>query len=232
MWCGHPASTRYGQPLPPWYGQPHPHIMDSRRRSVKDRGGSPLRRCPCKSHHGCHVDVRRSPPRSPPARPRAHRLSHRAPDAGRTAPHPPARRRRAPCRPAAAEDLVQATFERVLRRPRTVSGSEAAYLVQAVRNTHLSRLRSAASRVRTTALPEDFEPVDIGAEDRPMSARRAREVLDAVAALPKGFREAVVLVDVHGYRAGEAARALGIAEGTLHSRLHRGRTQVARACEA
>lgn len=131
-----------------------------------------------------------------------------------------------------AEDLVQDTFERVLRRPRTVSGSEAAYLVQAVRNTHLSRLRSAASRVRTTALPEDFEPVDIGAEDRPMSARRAREVLDAVAALPKGFREAVVLVDVHGYRAGEAARALGIAEGTLHSRLHRGRTQVARACEA
>ena len=95
-----------------------------------------------------------------------------------------------------AEDLVQDTFERVLRRPRTVTGSEAAYLVQAVRNTHLSRLRAAASRVRTTALPEDFEPVDIGAEDRPMSARRAREVLDAVAALPKGFREAVVLVDV------------------------------------
>ena len=48
----------------------------------------------------------------------------------------------------------------------------------------------------------------------------------------KGFREAVVMVDVNGYRAGEAARALGIAEGTLHSRLHRGRTQVARACEA
>jgi RNA polymerase sigma-70 factor (ECF subfamily) len=131
-----------------------------------------------------------------------------------------------------AEDLVQDTFERVLRRPRTVSGSEAAYLVQAVRNTHLSRLRSAASRVRTVALPEDFEPVDVGAEDRPMSARRAREVLDAVAALPKGFREAVVLCDVHGYRAGEAARVLGIAEGTLHSRLHRGRAQVARACEA
>ena len=91
-----------------------------------------------------------------------------------------------------AEDLVQDTFERVLRRPRMVTGSEAAYLVQAVRNTHLSRLRSAASRVRTTAVPEDFEPVDHGAEDRPISAQRAREVLDAVAALPKGFRDAVV----------------------------------------
>jgi RNA polymerase sigma-70 factor, ECF subfamily len=130
------------------------------------------------------------------------------------------------------EDLVQDTFERVLRRPRVVTGSESAYLVQAVRNTHLSRLRAAASRVRTTALPEDFEFVDAAAEDRPMSAQRAREVLDAIAALPRGFREAVVLVDVHGYRAGDAARELGIAEGTLHSRLHRGRTQVARACGA
>jgi RNA polymerase sigma-70 factor (ECF subfamily) len=131
-----------------------------------------------------------------------------------------------------ADDLVQDTFERVLRRPRVVKGSEAAYLVQAVRNTHLSRLRSAASRVRTTALPEDFEPVDALAEERPMTAQRAREVLGAVAALPAAFREAVVLVDVHGYRAGDAARELGIAEGTLHSRLHRGRAQVARACGA
>ena len=130
------------------------------------------------------------------------------------------------------EDLVQDTFERVLRRPRVVTGSEAAYLVQAMRNTHLSRLRSASSRVRTTAMPDDFEPVDHGAEDRPISARRAHEVLDAVAALPKAFREAVVLVDVHGYRAGDAARELGIAEGTLHSRLYRGRAQVARACKA
>jgi RNA polymerase sigma-70 factor, ECF subfamily len=130
------------------------------------------------------------------------------------------------------EDLVQDTFERVLRKPRTVTGSEAAYLVQAVRNTHLSRLRSAASRVRTTALPEDFEPVDVAAEERPISARRAHEVLDAVAALPKAFREAVVLVDVHGYRSGDAARRLGLAEGTLHSRLSRGREEVVRACAA
>jgi RNA polymerase sigma-70 factor (ECF subfamily) len=131
-------------------------------------------------------------------------------------------------------DRLASHMERLTRVARHLTGrhGEAAYLVQAVRNTHLSRLRSAASRVRTTALPDDFEPVDVGAEDRPMSARRAREVLDAVAALPKSFREAVVLVDVHGYRAGEAARELGIAEGTLHSRLHRGRAQVARACEA
>ena len=38
------------------------------------------------------------------------------------------------------------------------------------------------------------------------------------------------MVDVNGYRASDAARKLGIAEGTLHSRLFRGRAQVARAC--
>src|ERR671935_254065 len=50
-----------------------------------------------------------------------------------------------------AEDLVQDTLERVLRRPRMVSGSEAGYLMQAMRNTHHSRLRAICSRVRTTA---------------------------------------------------------------------------------
>jgi RNA polymerase sigma-70 factor (ECF subfamily) len=131
-----------------------------------------------------------------------------------------------------AEDLVQDTLERVLRRPRMVNGSESGYLMQAMRNTHHSRLRALCSRVRTAALPEDFEAVDRHAEDRPMSAIRAREVLDAVAALPEPFRAAVVLVDVHGCKSIDAARELGIAEGTLASRLYRGRAQVALACGA
>jgi RNA polymerase sigma-70 factor (ECF subfamily) len=129
-----------------------------------------------------------------------------------------------------AEDLVQDTMERVLRRPRVVTGSESAYLVRALRNTHFSRLRATTSRVRTTAMPDDLEPIDHLAEERPMSARRAREVLDAVASLPEAYREAVVMVDLRGFRSADAARELGIAEGTLHSRLFRGRAQVARAC--
>jgi RNA polymerase sigma-70 factor (ECF subfamily) len=63
-----------------------------------------------------------------------------------------------------------------------------------------------------------------------MSAMRAREVMDAVASLPTPFRDAVVLVDVNGYKSIDAAAELGIAEGTLASRLYRGRAQVARAC--
>jgi RNA polymerase sigma-70 factor (ECF subfamily) len=130
-----------------------------------------------------------------------------------------------------AEDLVQDTLERVLRRPRMVTGSETAYLLTAMRNTHHSRLRALGSRVRTTTLPDELEPVDDLAEARPMTARRAREVLDAVAALPEPFREAVVLVDIRGFSSVDAARELGVAEGTLASRLHRGRARVARACE-
>lgn len=131
-----------------------------------------------------------------------------------------------------AEDLVQDTLERVLRRQRMVSGSESGYLMQAMRNTHNSRLRALCSRIRTTALPEDFEAVDRHAEDRPMTSIRAHAVLDAVAALPEPFRAAVALVDVHGCKSTDAARELGIAEGTLASRLYRGRAQVALACGA
>jgi RNA polymerase sigma-70 factor (ECF subfamily) len=130
------------------------------------------------------------------------------------------------------EDLVQDTLEQVLRRPRMVQGSESAYLVRAMHNAHVSRIRAARSRVQTTTLHEHFEPQDRVAEDRPMQAGRAREVLQAVAALSDAYRDAVVLVDIRGMRSSEAARALGVAEGTLASRLFRGRAEVARACGA
>src|ERR1700727_2750990 len=59
-----------------------------------------------------------------------------------------------------AEDLVQDTFARVLQRPRLIRGDERSYLLQAMRNTFSSRLRTQSRRPRTTAMPEDREPVD------------------------------------------------------------------------
>ena len=50
-----------------------------------------------------------------------------------------------------------------------------------------------------------------------------RAVLAAVDALPDEFREAIVLKDVHDFSCAEIARLLGVAEGTVKSRLHRGR---------
>ena len=57
----------------------------------------------------------------------------------------------------------------------------------------------------------------------------SREVLAAVAALPEPFRETVAAVDLAGLSYREAARALGANQGTIMSRLYRGREQVADA---
>jgi RNA polymerase sigma-70 factor, ECF subfamily len=54
-------------------------------------------------------------------------------------------------------------------------------------------------------------------------------VLAAVAALPEPYREAVAAVDLAGLSYREAAKALDTREGTIMSRLHRGRAQVAKA---
>lgn len=45
----------------------------------------------------------------------------------------------------------------------------------------------------------------------------------AIAALPDGARDVLVLVGIYGYSHDEAARALGVAEGTCKAQLHRAR---------
>ena len=69
-------------------------------------------------------------------------------------------------------------------------------------------------------------------EGDPESSLEAGEVLDALARLPQPFREAVAAVDVAGLSYADAARALGVRQGTIMSRVYRGREQVAQAVGA
>jgi RNA polymerase sigma-70 factor (ECF subfamily) len=57
-------------------------------------------------------------------------------------------------------------------------------------------------------------------------------VLDALAELARPYREAVAAVDVAGLSYADAAKALGVRQGTIMSRVYRGREQVARAVGA
>jgi RNA polymerase sigma-70 factor (ECF subfamily) len=130
---------------------------------------------------------------------------------------------------ADAEDLVQETFVSVLRRPRMLrSDDDVGYLLRVLRNTFYSRYRAESRRPRAAEL-EDHEELPERAGSAPDAVLASREVLSAVADLPEPYREAVAAVDLAGLSYREAASALDTREGTIMSRLHRGRAQVVEA---
>jgi RNA polymerase sigma-70 factor (ECF subfamily) len=126
-----------------------------------------------------------------------------------------------------AEDLVQETYARVLARPRFLrSEDELGYLLRVVRNTLISQRRTEGRRPVTTELVDD---VAAGARaDDPAEATETRQVYAAIADLPEDFRDALVAIDIVGLSYEEAARVLGVREGTVTSRLFRARDRVAR----
>ncbi len=116
----------------------------------------------------------------------------------------------------------------MLRKPRLLrSDDDLGYLIRVLRNTFYSRHRAEGRRPRTTELPEEIGPAAGRGGAAPEDVVESREVLAAVAGLPEPFRETVAAVDLAGLSYKEAARALGTNQGTIMSRLYRGREQVA-----
>jgi len=131
-----------------------------------------------------------------------------------------------------AEDLVQETYARVLARPRFLRNEDdLGYLLSVLRNAFLTQKRTESRRLRPGPLLDADDLIaDPHARD-PQAALEAGELYAAVAALPDGFRDALVAVDITGLSYKEAARALRIREGMLMSRLYRARQQVVRRLE-
>jgi RNA polymerase sigma-70 factor (ECF subfamily) len=131
-----------------------------------------------------------------------------------------------------AEDLVQETYARVLRRPRLLRNEDdLGYLLRALRNTFLNQKRAEGRRLRPGPLPGGLDLVADPRARQPEAALEAGEVYAAVAALPDDFRDVLVAVDITGLSYTEAARVLRIREGTVMSRLYRARQQVVRRIE-
>jgi RNA polymerase sigma-70 factor (ECF subfamily) len=123
-----------------------------------------------------------------------------------------------------AEDVVQEAFVRAAaagRRFLQVENHEAWLRTTAV-NVHRNRWRKLRnySRIKERmAVP----PTDLPAlEDR-------LDVIEALRGLPEGQRAAVALHYLADLAVDEIARTLGIAEGTVKSRLSRGRVALATA---
>jgi RNA polymerase sigma-70 factor, ECF subfamily len=124
-----------------------------------------------------------------------------------------------------AEDLVQETFARVLKRPRFVRRDhELGYLLRTLRNTFLNSHRAASRRPETVMLVEDTV-----AGEAAEPAFSASEIMNAVASAPGVYRDAVIAVDVMGMSYREAARALRARQETITTRLYRGRQHISRA---
>lgn len=140
--------------------------------------------------------------------------------------------------PADAEDLVQAASLRALRGFGTFeAGSNfGAWLYRIVSNEYVSRYRQVRRRgveLSIDELPGEGAPDAVRATDRlavsndprgELAGRiDAERILAAMRALPEPYRLVTALYFVDGMAYEEIARSLGIAVGTVRSRLHRGR---------
>lgn len=119
-----------------------------------------------------------------------------------------------------AEELAQEAMTRALERWDRVSNmsSPAGYVYRTAVNLNRSRLRRLARPLRWSRESErssDAEPEVIGS------------LVSALAALPRGQREAVLLVEWLGLEAREAGQILGISPSSVRSRVHRAKALLA-----
>jgi RNA polymerase sigma-70 factor (ECF subfamily) len=133
--------------------------------------------------------------------------------------------------PHLAEDLVQDTIERAIRfeshyQPGTNLRAWVYQILFSVFVTRCRRLR----RERNAMGVLSTDPCAwTAAEDVKEMAGLSPAMVRALDALPKPFRDAVVLVDLEEMAYKDAAKQLGVPVGTVMSRLHRGRKALAEA---
>ena len=129
-----------------------------------------------------------------------------------------------------AEDLVSETVLRALERweQYRLGTNARAWLFTILYHVFVSRRRRVTSR--ELPLPEEIDGWsgnevvgDADPEGQFYNSFVDDEVTRAIDALPEEYRTAVVLSDVHGLRYAEIAEILGVPEGTVKSRLFRGR---------
>jgi RNA polymerase sigma-70 factor, ECF subfamily len=132
--------------------------------------------------------------------------------------------------PADAEDLLQEIFLAAHRKLDGFRGESAlgTWLYRLATNQCLDFLRSRASRSSqvTDTLddgPGVYEPGRRGLAEQTVTKM---DLERALARLPEGCRAAFVLHDVQGLEHREVAEALGIAEGTSKSQVHKARLKL------
>ena len=137
-----------------------------------------------------------------------------------------------------AQDLTQEVFLRVfktLKTFRSAEGSFGTWLARVSRNLLIDHYRRTRQERVTDSIEEQLpmlEEEGAAASARPdqaMAGREASEILQAtLQKLSPDLREAVILRDLQELEYREIAEVLRIPEGTVKSRINRGRAELAR----
>ena len=139
---------------------------------------------------------------------------------------------------AEAQDLTQEVFLRVFRTLKTfrsAEGSFGTWLARVARNLLIDHYRRTRQERVTDPIEEQLavlEEKGATASERPdraVAGREASEILQAaLQKLSPDLREAVILRDLQEMEYREIAEVLRIPEGTVKSRINRGRAELAR----
>lgn len=131
---------------------------------------------------------------------------------------------------ADAEDLLQEIFLNAHRKLESFRGESSlgTWLYRLATNQCLDYLRSRSARAGqvTDALDDDPTLADAGSRGLAEQTVTKMDLERALARLPEGCRAAFVLHDIEGLEHREVAEALGIAEGTSKSQVHKARLRL------
>jgi RNA polymerase sigma factor (sigma-70 family) len=136
--------------------------------------------------------------------------------------------RRVLCNHHDAEDAFQATFLVFVRKAHSITGREllASWLYGVAR---LTAMKSKAKSARNEQRERQVVTMPEAAAAEQDHSNDLKSLLDQeLGLLPDRYRAVIVLCDLEGKTRKEAARELGVPEGTLNSRLARARTMLAK----
>jgi len=134
-----------------------------------------------------------------------------------------------------AEDLTQDIFLKIFKALHTFDrrANFQTWLISISRNLCIDHYRSVRKERETMA--REVDSADLMPVSRERSPHAELEQLDlrqlirqALAELPPALKEAVVLRDLQEFSYQEIADRLGLPEGTVKSRINRGRLELAR----
>lgn len=127
---------------------------------------------------------------------------------------------------AEADDIVQDAMLRAFRAFDGFRGGSAKpWLLAIVRNCHVDRM---TAKRRYTALPENHAETapdpDPDPEAGALQGEQSRALAEAIAELPREFREALILREMEEMSYRDIAAVTGVPIGTVMSRLARARS--------